>query len=201
MRRHLRSFSSPSVWISLAALVLASGGLAVAAIPSASNDTVRACYKKKNGQLRIVKRGKCKKSETAISWNKEGPQGLTGKPGVAGAQGTQGATGSAGSALAYAHVNADGSLDASRSKNIASVTKPGGFIGIYCVDVASGTPQNAVVTGEATPSGGAAQTYGVVRVHPESEGTVCAEPNRDAFVRMHDDTGAQQNTAFFIVFN
>jgi hypothetical protein len=51
----------------------------------------------------------------------QGPQGGTGPQGPQGAQGFQGNTGAqgaAGSALAYAHINPDGSVDTARSKNI-----------------------------------------------------------------------------------
>ncbi len=46
-------------------------------------DVIHGCYKKKNGQLRIVKKNKkCRKSETPISWNQTGPQGEQGPPGA-----------------------------------------------------------------------------------------------------------------------
>lgn len=47
-----------------------------------------------------------------------GAAGAAGSPGPAGAQGPKGDAGAPGSALAYAHINADGSLDAAKSKNI-----------------------------------------------------------------------------------
>ena len=62
--------------------------------------------------------------------------GLDGVDGVSGADGADGADGAPGSALAYGHVNPDGTLDAPRSKNITSVTKLSGpLVGVYCLAV------------------------------------------------------------------
>ena len=56
--------------VAIAALVLAAGGFAIAAIPSADG-TIHGCYKKDGGDLRIVKgAGGCKASERALSWNR-----------------------------------------------------------------------------------------------------------------------------------
>jgi hypothetical protein len=60
---------SPSMIVAIAALVLAAGGFAVAAIPS-RDGTIHACYKTKGGDLRIVKGATCKQGERALSWNR-----------------------------------------------------------------------------------------------------------------------------------
>jgi len=65
----------------------------------ASPKAIRACVAKKTGVLRISP--KCKKTETALSWAIQGPQG---KPGTAGAQGIPGTTGDTGPAGAAATV-------------------------------------------------------------------------------------------------
>jgi len=66
------------------AVLVTVGGVAYASIPS-SDGTIRACYQKENGQLRIVgKASDCRNSELAISWNEKGIQGVAG---AAGAQG------------------------------------------------------------------------------------------------------------------
>jgi hypothetical protein len=62
-------------------------GVAVAQ-SSSSGDVIHACYQTANGQLRIVSEGSdCRPSETAISWNADGPQG---QPGPQGAEGPPG---------------------------------------------------------------------------------------------------------------
>lgn len=58
--------------IALAALVVALGGAAFAAIPD-SNGTIHACYQKNNGNLRVVESVPgCKNSENAIAWTQRG---------------------------------------------------------------------------------------------------------------------------------
>lgn len=77
----------------VAALVLlASAGVAVAAIP-AQDGTISACYDSK-GNLRVVDAGEsCAKSETALTWNQQGPPGVQGLPGEDGEKGDTGEPG------------------------------------------------------------------------------------------------------------
>jgi hypothetical protein len=78
------------------ALVIALGGVGIAAIPG-SDGVVNACYSKKSGAVRLVKAGKkCNKGEKATSWSQEGPAGPAGPAGPQGAQGAQGSQGVAG---------------------------------------------------------------------------------------------------------
>jgi len=74
----------------------------VICVLSHANDNVIWCYKKNNGQLRIVQApGQCQPSEIPISWNKlgsSGPQGPAGPIGPTGATGPQGPAGPAGPA-------------------------------------------------------------------------------------------------------
>src|SRR4051794_16460270 len=59
---------SPATLIAIAALILAAGGLAVAAIPG-SDGSIHACYKKQGGDLRVVKGTKCKDGERPLAWS------------------------------------------------------------------------------------------------------------------------------------
>ena len=71
----------------------AGGGYAVAA----SNDkTITVCADKKTGVLHLKTRGRCKSSQTRVSWNRQGPQGPSGVQGPTGLQGPAGAAGPAG---------------------------------------------------------------------------------------------------------
>ena len=77
------------------ALVAAAGGGAYAAIGSGGE--INGCYKKRGGSLRLVNAGaKCKGSEKAIAWNKQGPAGAAGTNGTNGANGTDGTNGTNG---------------------------------------------------------------------------------------------------------
>src|SRR5690348_13727269 len=66
---------SPGTALGLAALVVALGGVAFAAIPD-SNGTIHGCYQKGNGNLRVVESSSdCRNSEQALAWNQQGPPG------------------------------------------------------------------------------------------------------------------------------
>lgn len=67
MSGHFR-VPSPAMAVALIALLLAAGGLAVAAIPD-SKGVIHACYAKDSGALRVVKGKKCAGGEKSLSWN------------------------------------------------------------------------------------------------------------------------------------
>jgi hypothetical protein len=75
-------------------------GFAVASIPDTSG-VFHACYKKHQGQLRLVQSASdCRPSENATSWSQTGPPGPPGTPGssfLAGSSGGQLSTGNNGS--------------------------------------------------------------------------------------------------------
>ena len=73
----------------------AGGGYAVAA---SNNKTITVCADKKTGVLHLKTRGRCKSSQTPVSWNQQGPQGSQGTQGPQGTQGAQGLQGAQGPA-------------------------------------------------------------------------------------------------------
>jgi hypothetical protein len=86
------SFKSFAIGFACAALSLG----AVTYANAASNGTLKACANKKTGVMSYISKGSCnKKTETSLSWNQMGPQGL---PGAAGTNGTAGAKGDTGAA-------------------------------------------------------------------------------------------------------
>jgi hypothetical protein len=91
--RIFRFRPSARTTLAVAALVVAAGGIAVAAIPDSSG-VIHGCYGKGNGQLRVVESASgCKNGETAISWNQIGPAGPRGLPGPRGPAGPRGSAG------------------------------------------------------------------------------------------------------------
>ena len=74
--------------------VAALGAGGAVAIAATSSDTIHGCYSKSKGNLRVADH--CKRTETAISWNKQGPRGLTGAQGIPGAKGDPGPQGAPG---------------------------------------------------------------------------------------------------------
>jgi Lamin Tail Domain/Collagen triple helix repeat (20 copies) len=77
-------------------------GVALAAQPSGrrpSNAVINACVKKGSGQVRVVRPGAvCRKKESPLSWNAQGPAGPRGADGPTGATGATGPSGPAGPA-------------------------------------------------------------------------------------------------------
>ena len=85
---------SPGTLIALLALVVASGGVAYAAIPD-SGGAIHGCYSG-SGSLRVVDRDSgaiCKGSETALTFNQTGPPGPRGEDGLDGEDGEDGLDG------------------------------------------------------------------------------------------------------------
>jgi hypothetical protein len=69
-----------------AMLVLASGAVALAAIPGA-NGVITGCRDTRTGALRVIdaEAGQtCTAKESALTWNQSGPQGPAGQDGVSG---------------------------------------------------------------------------------------------------------------------
>ncbi len=139
--------------VALLALFLALGGTSYAAasalVPKNSVGSAQVI----NGSLQ--KLDLSKKAQKALR-GARGPRGLQGAQGVQGAQGAQGATGAQGvpgnagapgSAIAYAHINGSGAVDAANSKSVASgnVTKGLG-LGLYCFHDLGFTPHNPVAS-------------------------------------------------------
>jgi hypothetical protein len=94
MRRILRQRPSPALAVSMVALVVAVGGVAVASIPAPSG-VIKACYGKRTGTLRVIDSNKTcsKKRERTLSWNQRGPIGPEGAQGASGKDGAQGPPG------------------------------------------------------------------------------------------------------------
>jgi hypothetical protein len=89
--------------------VAAGGGIAYATIPD-SNGVIHGCYAARSGALRIIDDAAqtCGKSETAIDWNRTGPQG---SPGLRGQQGAPGISG-------YTLLFAQPAMDTSNAKDV-----------------------------------------------------------------------------------
>ena len=78
MKRILGHRPSPGTAFGLAALLIALGGVAFAAIPD-SGGTIHGCYQKNTGNLRVAESsGDCRANEMAIEWNRHGPPGTPG---------------------------------------------------------------------------------------------------------------------------
>ena len=97
-------------------------------------------------------------------------------------------------AKAYAHINADGTLDPSRSKN---VDKSRGFSGAtYCVN-STVTPHNVVATIDAS------SPFGEIVTNSNIDGASCADATGGYNIQVYtaSSTGAPANRAFKVVIN
>jgi hypothetical protein len=111
----------PSIVITALALVVAVAGLALAANPS-KDGTVVACVNKKTKSMRLAdSKGRCRRSESKLTWNQRGPAGTTGAAGQTGATGTNGSPGGTGAAGPTGPAGASGATTA-RSLKAAEVT-------------------------------------------------------------------------------
>jgi len=66
---------------------------AVSFVNASGDANIKACANKKTGVMRYIAKGKCKKTEKALSWSQMGPQGIAGNAGTNGSKGDAGANG------------------------------------------------------------------------------------------------------------
>jgi hypothetical protein len=121
--------------IALLALFIALSGTTYAASTALIGANTVSSPQVVNGSLQT--KDLSAKARKALKGNR-GPRGLAGAAGAKGAtgaqgvQGIQGVQGVAGTAVAYAHINGDGTVDAANSKNVASANVEHPATGIYC---------------------------------------------------------------------
>jgi hypothetical protein len=72
------------VYMALALLVLLGIGTGYA-IAATKTKTITVCADKGSGVLHLKNRGRCKRSQTRVTWNQRGPQGIQGPAGQPGA--------------------------------------------------------------------------------------------------------------------
>jgi hypothetical protein len=104
---------------------------AVSFANAAGEKQLKACANKKTGVMRYISKGKCKKTERALSWNQMGPQGLAGNAGAkgdTGAAGAKGDTGAAGAAGAAGDMGASGT-EGAKGQNLFLVNADGTTVG------------------------------------------------------------------------
>lgn len=115
--------------IGITAILVLSGGMVYASIPSADDGVIHGCYQKNNGQLRVIdfEAGEsCRRSELALSWNEQGPQGDQGPQGIQGAIGPQGPKGETGDTGATGETGDTGATGATGDTGATGATGPQG---------------------------------------------------------------------------
>jgi hypothetical protein len=192
--RNRRLSLSPATVLAFAALVFALGGFAAAAIPG-SDGTIKACYLKKGGTLRVIDSAKrCAKGEKQLSWSQKGPAGPAGAKGDTGPSGPRGDRGEVGSPATklWAAVRANGTT--SRGSGVVSTKaiSPGFYEVTFnqnvtqCDFIATlGDPDTLLISGGEI---GAAQNIG---------GGFSNLPTQ-VLVATNNSAGAQTAQAFFL---
>jgi len=118
----MRTSSTKNSLIIGISIVLGASLLSVG-VSNAAGTTIKACAKKSGGAMRLIDSNKnCKKSERTLTWGTQGSAGATGATGATGAAGAAGAAGAT-PTIAYAYINADGTLNSSRSFNAVSSSR------------------------------------------------------------------------------
>ena len=138
-------------------LLILSGAIALASIPDSSG--IHGCFMTANGQLRVIDPAtdSCRPSETAITWNQTGPQGLPGPAGPVGPQGPQGPAGPAG-AVHVQVVTARTAFDTSTYKTVTALCPAGtnvvsGGAGVFWSAGEDATLHAHVISSFIFPSG------------------------------------------------
>jgi len=122
--------------------------------------------------------------------------GRRGARGPAGPQGAAGAQGPAGSALAFVHINPDGTLDAAHSSGVAAANFKHNGAGEYCFSGLSFTPKNVVATIDA--ASGATSTGAVAHVALGTAST-CPSGSQVAVTTTNNNVAGDDGT--YILFN
>jgi hypothetical protein len=122
--------------------------------------------------------------------------GATGAKGETGKEGAAGKEGPAGSAVAYARVEANGTLDKANSKNVTS-SELSSITGVYCI-----TPSVAVhnVVVSVPHIGGDSGNFAQADIPAIGDPATgaCSTP---AWVYTRNAAGSNENHPFYVVFN
>jgi hypothetical protein len=101
-----------NVMSTLALFVALGGGAYAISGTTSSTKPVKACFKKKTGALRILRKGKrCRRTERTLTWNRQGRPGVAGTTGPGGPRGPKGATGSLDTSSFYTKAQSDGRFE------------------------------------------------------------------------------------------
>ena len=135
-------------------------------------------------------------SIAAKKLTKGAKKALRGPRGPRGPQGVAGPAGPAGSALAYAHINADGTFDAAGSSGVTAANFVHTGAGEYCFSGLTFTPKNVVSTIDA--ASGAASGSAVAHA-ALGTASVCPAGSQVAVITANNNVPGDYGT--YILFN
>jgi hypothetical protein len=143
----------------VAIFVLALGVGGGYALASSKTKTITVCADKKTGVLHLKTRGRCKGSQTRVSWNQQGPQGVRGPQGAAGARGATGSQGVQGpqgpaAVSVWAQVADNGSVLFGRGVAVQRVSADNYLVTITDPACAHGSNAPVVSVSDSNPPAG-----------------------------------------------
>ncbi|MBS1879215.1 MAG: hypothetical protein JST31_06865 [Actinobacteria bacterium] len=171
-----------NVMVTILAVVVLGGGTAYAA--------------SQLGKESVGTRQLKKEAVTPAKLSKKAKSTLTGPAGPQGAAGATGPQGPAGSAVAYARIEANGTLDAGASKNITSASLSS-ITGVYCI-TPSVTVHSIEVTTPHVGGDTGTLTQGNIIANGDPITLACSTP---VWVAIRNGSGALENHPFYVVFN
>jgi hypothetical protein len=206
-RRLLARRPSPAMLVAVVALISSLTGGALAATLIDTGDIENGAVTKKKVHKNAVNSKKVKNKtlkakDFAPGQLAQGVQGIQGLQGEKGEKGAQGDPGEAGSAAGYVLVNPDGSIDASRSKNVAQAqVEHTAATGVYCFDV-DFVVKSAVGASDNSFANNDTITSAAVNDNP---GTVLSDcpgglPESDVRVRNYDVSAAALQDKRFMLW-
>jgi hypothetical protein len=186
----LRHPPTPGLVISVVALVIALAGTSYAALSLPKNSVGSKQIKANAVTGSKVKDRSLRPSDFKAGQLPAGPQGPKGD------KGDKGDTGAPGTPFAFAHVNPDATLDAANSSGVTAFSKK--TDGYYCFTL-TGTPRNAVASGDANEGGA---VFTAANLTPGAHITTGDCPQgTTALVVVSGTNGLPTNHAFYVIFN
>jgi hypothetical protein len=143
---HLRRSAIPYVALLLVLAVGLGGGYALAA---SKTKTITVCADKGTGVLHLHTHGNCKRGQTRVTWNQQGPQGVPGAQGPAGAPAVS----------VWANVTNAGSVLAGQGISVQHLSAGTYLVTITAPGCAHASNAPVVSVSDTNPPGG--QTSGV----------------------------------------
>jgi hypothetical protein len=134
----------PYAALLLVLVVGAGGGYALAA---SKNKTIAVCADKKTGILHLHNHGKCKRTQTRVTWNQQGLQGPQGAQGPAGQPG-------AAAAGAWAVVAGSGAVAAGQGISVHRISAGSYQVSVSAPACAQGFNAPVVSVSDANPPNG-----------------------------------------------
>ncbi len=160
---HLRRNPIPYLALLLVLAVGAGGGYAVAA---SKTKTITVCADRRTGILHLHNHGKCKRTQTRVTWNQKGPQGPQGAQGLVGQPGTPAAS-------AWAVVLTSGSVFAGQGISVQHLSSGTYQLTITAAACAQKTNAPVVTVNDANPPiGHAGGAFPTAWVNPVSGSNV-----------------------------